>query len=195
MSAHSIKCSYDSLLLYEIRLCSLKWPGMAIYIWRLYTLSAAWVLLRHWRGFWNFFLHLYQSVHDKKRPVLKPILTVEIEIIHWCLTNALQILSYDSWYFPNYGLLFFYIIVLRFNRFMSSKEEFRSNCLYMWDELSKWKCKFRKLLSSHALLSSFLLRSNQTTLQAQVCRVFNHANWPTFSLIMSNWPAFSLIMF
>ena len=30
-----------------------------------------------------------------KIPVFKPILVVEIEIIPWCLTNALQILSYD----------------------------------------------------------------------------------------------------
>ena len=38
--------------------------------------------------------------------------------------------------------------------------------------------RVQKTLSSHVLLSSFLLRSNRTTLQAQVYRVFNHADWP-----------------
>ena len=37
MSEHSIKCCCDGLLLYDTRLCSLEWPDMAIYIWRIYT--------------------------------------------------------------------------------------------------------------------------------------------------------------
>ena len=56
-----------------------------------------------------FFLHLCQSVYDK-RPVLKSILLVEIKIIAWCLI------------FSNLSLLYIYIIVLRLNQFMSSKE-------------------------------------------------------------------------
>ena len=44
--------------------------------------------------------------------------------------------------------------------------------------LWKWKCKIIKLLSSHVLLLSFLLRSNRTTLQAQVYWVFSHTDWP-----------------
>ena len=42
----------------------------------------------------------------------------------------------------------------------------------------KMNMRVQKALSSHVLLSSFLLRSNRTTLQAQVYRVFNHADWP-----------------
>ena len=39
--------------------------------------------------------------------------------------------------------------------------------------------RLTKLLQAHAnvLLSSFLVRSYQTTMQTWVCAVFNHANW------------------
>ena len=53
MSQHSIKCSCDGLLLYDTRLCSLEWPGMAICIWPIYT--PACVKLRQPQGFWNSF--------------------------------------------------------------------------------------------------------------------------------------------
>ena len=46
--------------------------------------------------------------------------------------------------------------------------------------------RFRKILSSHVLLSSFSLCSNRTNPEAQVYRVFNHANWP-IKMQHSHW--------
>ena len=61
---------------------------------------------------------------------------------------------------------------------IKSTHVFKRIILVKLVSLWKWKRKTWKHLSSHVLLSSFLQRSTRTTLQAQVCRVFNHANWP-----------------
>ena len=100
-----------------------------------------------------------QSVYDKRR-VLKPILVVEIEISPWCLIFSNLSTPVHLYYRPQ----------------IKSIHVFKRIILVKLVLL--WKCNIRKLLSSHVLLSSFLLRSNRTTLQAQVYRVFNHANWP-----------------
>ena len=71
------------------------------------------------------------------------------------------------------------------NKFASSKESVssRSNSsentfmVYMFKTV-KMKMQVQKTLSSHVLLSSFLLHSNRTTLQTLVYLVFNDANWP-----------------
>ena len=107
------------------------------------------------------FFHLCQSVYDKRR-VLKPILVAEIEIIPWCLI------------FSNLSTP----VLLYYRPQIKSIHVFKRIILVKLVLLWKWKCKIGKLLSSHVLLPSFLLRSNGTTLQAQVCWVFNHANWP-----------------
>ena len=109
----------------------------------------------------KFFLHLCQSVYDKKL-VLKPILVAEIEIIPWCLIFSNLSTPVHLYYRPQ----------------IKSIHVFKRIILVKLVLLWKWKCKIRNLLSSHVPLSSFLLHSNRTTLQAQVNRVFNHANWP-----------------
>ena len=109
----------------------------------------------------EYFLHLCQSVYDKRR-VLKAILVAEIEIIPWCLIFFNLSTPVHLYYRPQ----------------IKSIHVFKRIILVKLVLVWKWKCKIRELLSSHILLSSFLLRSNRTTLQAQVYRVFSHANWP-----------------
>ena len=89
-------------------------------------------------------------------------LVAEIEIIPWCLI------------FSNLSTP----IHLYSSPLIKSIHIFKRIILVKLVLLWKWKCKIRKLLSSHVLLSSFLLRSSRTALQAKVYRIFNHANWP-----------------
>ena len=136
--------------------------GMAIYnsiyIERLYIPACA--NLRQRQGFRNFFM-IFARV-SWQEACFETDSRPEIEIIPWYLIfsklSALALLYYR----PQ----------------IKSIHVFKRIILVKLVLLWKWKCKSRKLLSSHALLPSFLLRSNRTTLQAQIYRVFNHANWP-----------------
>ena len=82
MSEHSLKCSYDGLLLYETRLCSLA-SHLQLHL-HITDVQSSLCKVETVTRLLKFFLHLCQSVYDE-RPVLKPILVVKIEIIPWCL--------------------------------------------------------------------------------------------------------------
>ena len=96
-----------------------------------------------------------------KRHVPKRILVTEIEIILWCLI------------FSNLSIH----VHLHYHRQIKSIHVFKRIILVKLVLLWKCKLKTRKLLSSHVLLFSLLLRLNRTTLQAQAYQVFNHKNW------------------
>ena len=183
MSDHSISRSRQSLVVWHNTL----WP---------FTYTPACVKLRQQWGFWNSLLTftLWQqadaccqpnsslrncsSVSDK---MLKLVGKSHSLVSDKCFAILeLWFVIFSNLFTPVH--LYYRPQIKRIHVF---KRIFRSDISRENQNATNLE-RFRKILLSHVLLSSFSLCWNRTNPEAQVYRVFNHANWP-IKMRRSHW--------